>query len=169
MSALKTFSIIGATKEVSVEKTRPSDTTAYAAEDVISESTSAGTTWKFADVVYSDGAGGVIVKAVVQCDDTDITPKVTLYLTNVTPTGELDDNKANTNPVYATESDNYQGRLDFPALDDLGGPSEAELVPGDPGMPKPSSAWRGLRTYMVCSSSGADRIPQRQGPNGGSH
>ena len=132
---MKTKSLIGATAEVSVEKTRPADTTLYTNEDVISESTSAGTTWNFADVVPDNGGGGRIVKAVVLCDDTNITPTVTMYLTNVTPTGNLDDNAANTNPVYATEGDNYQGRLDWAALDDLGGASEAVLSVADLKLP----------------------------------
>ena len=86
---IKTQSLIHATREFTVEKTRPSNTTAYTNEDVISEDDSSGTSWVFAGVVPADWAGGTIL--------------------------------GNTNPVYATESDNYQGRLDWAALEDLGG------------------------------------------------
>jgi hypothetical protein len=134
---MKNKSVIGAQKEVSVEKTRPSNTSAYTNEDVIAESTSAGTTWTFSAVVPNEGGGGRIVKALVLCDDTGIAPVLTMYLTNVTPLGETDDNKANTNPVYATEGDNYIGRLDFAAMEDLGGASEAVLVAADLKMPLP--------------------------------
>ena len=134
---VKTQSVIRATIEVSVEKTRPADTTAYTNEDVISESTSAGTAWTFTDAVPENGAGGKIVKAVVLCDETGQVPVLSMYLSNVTPTGALDDNGANTNPVYATEGDNYQGRLDWAALEDLGGPSEAILTAADLKVPLP--------------------------------
>lgn len=134
---LKNRSVIFGTVEVSVEKTRPSNTTAYTNEDVISEDGSSGTAWTFDAVVPSTGGGGKIVKAVVLCDDTNITPTLTMYLTNVTPLGNLNDNGANTNPVYATEGDNYQGRLDWAALQDLGGPSDAVLVEADTKLPLP--------------------------------
>lgn len=135
--AIKSQGLINATIEVSVEKTRPSNTTAYTNEDVISEDGSSGTTWTFSNVVPEAGGGGKIVKAIVQCDDTNITPVLTMYLTNVTPLGVLNDNSGNTNPVYATEGDNYQGRLDWIALADLGGPSEAQIVAADLKLPLP--------------------------------
>lgn len=135
--ALKTQSVILATLEVSVEKTRPANTTAYTNEDVISENASTGTTWQFSAVVPDNGAGGKIVKAVVLCDDTGVVPVLTMYLTNVTPTGNLNDNTANTNPVYAADGDNYQGKLDWIAMEDLGGASEAVLAAADLKLPLP--------------------------------
>ena len=135
--AVKRQSMIGATIEVSVEKTRPSNTTAYTNEDVISEDASTGTAWTFTAVVPENGGGGKIVKAALLCGETAKAPVCTVYLTNVTPTGNLNDNAANTNPVYATEGDNYQGRLDFAALEDLGGPSEAVLTAADTKIPLP--------------------------------
>ena len=129
MAIMKTQSLLRKTIEVSVEKTRPSNTTAYTAEDVTSESADAGTAWVFDAVVPEAGAGGRIVKAMVALDDTGKVPVLSMYLTNVTPLGVLNDNLGNTNPVYATEVDNYQGRLDWAACDDLGGMSEAVLSP----------------------------------------
>jgi hypothetical protein len=46
-------------------KTRPADTTAYAAGDVINESTSAGTGWVFADSVTTPGGTGVIKRVYI--------------------------------------------------------------------------------------------------------
>ena len=135
MAITKSQSVLRRTIEVSVEKTRPSNTTAYTAEDVFSEDASSGTAWTFDAVVPDAGAGGQIVKAMVACDDTNIVPVMTMYLTNVTPLGNLNDNGANTNPVYATEVDNYQGRLDWPAMEDLGGMSEAVLSSADTKLP----------------------------------
>ena len=135
MAIIKSQSVIRKTIEVSVEKTRPSNTTAYSDEDVFSESAGSGTAWTFDAVVPDGGAGGQIVKAMVACDDTNIVPVMTMYLTNVTPTGVLNENVGNTNPVYATESDNYQGRLDWPAMQDLGGMSESVLTSADTKLP----------------------------------
>tara|TARA_Y100000310_G_scaffold50965_1_gene47031 strand:- start:6561 stop:7088 length:528 start_codon:yes stop_codon:yes gene_type:complete len=137
MGAIKSESLLRAQIEVSVEKTRPANTTAYTNEDVVSESDSAGTAWTFDAVVPTPGGSGRITKAIVLDDDTADAPVMTMYLTNVTPTGNLDDNGANTNPVYATEGDNYQGRLDWAALEDLGGPSEAVLNEADTKLPLP--------------------------------
>ena len=135
MAILKAQSVLRKTIEISVEKTRPSNTTAYTDEDVFSESAGAGTAWTFDAVVPDPGAGGRIVKAMIACDDTNIVPVLTLYITNVTPLGVLNDNAGNTNPVYATEVDNYQGRLDWAAMQDLGGMSEAVLTAADTKLP----------------------------------
>ena len=135
MAILKSQSLLRKTIEISVEKTRLSNTTAYTDEDVISEHGSTGTAWTFDAVVPDAGAGGQIVKAMVACDDTNIVPVLTMYLTNVTPLGVLNDNAGNTNPVYATEVDNYQGRLDWAAMQDLGGMSEAVLSSADTKLP----------------------------------
>ena len=135
MGIMKSQSVLRKTIEVSVEKTRPSNTTAYTDEDVFSENASSGTAWTFDAVVPEAGAGGKIVKAMIACDDTNIVPVCTMYLTNVTPTGNLNDNAANDNPVYATEVDNYQGRLDWAAMQDLGGMSESVLSEADTKLP----------------------------------
>lgn len=111
----------------------------YAAQDVISNSTSAGTAWTFSDVVKYDGGSGTIVKAIVLCQTTNQAHGVTLYLFNATPTGALNDNLANTNPLYADAS-KYIGKIEFPAFGDLGDASAASdswVVPGVGGCPLP--------------------------------
>lgn len=107
----------------SAEKTRPADTTAYAAEDVISESTTAGTVWTFSDVVGFGGRGGLITKAIVQTDEGALTPQLSLLLFNAAPTtANLNDNAANTAPDY-DDVGKFVGVIDFPAMTDLGGDS----------------------------------------------
>lgn len=111
-------------RTVSVSKTRPDDTTAYDAEDVISEddTNDAGTPWVFDGALPGSGEGGYITLARLQTNKAGMTAQLTLFLFDALPTSELDDNAANTTPDYA-DVDNYLGRIDFPALSDLGGDS----------------------------------------------
>jgi len=103
-------------------------TTDYTAEDVLSESASAGTVWTFPRM----GGSGHIVKAQAICETTGLTPRLTLYLFDTTPTSELDDNEANTALLHADLA-NYVGKIDFPALEDLGGDSESVATPSTYG------------------------------------
>ncbi len=101
----------------------------YAAEDVLSESASAGTAWTFSSVVRRNGDSGTIVKAVALLETTALTPGLALFLFSGTPTSALNDNVANTAVLHADEA-NYVGRITFPAMADLGtGDSEAIVTP----------------------------------------
>lgn len=100
----------------------------YAAEDVLSESASAGTAWIFRGM----GGSGYIVKAQVICETTAQTPRLTLYLFDTLPTSNLYDNIANTALLHADLA-NYLGKIDFPAMEDLGGDSEAVASPSTYG------------------------------------
>jgi len=101
----------------------------YGAADVLSESASAGTAWTFSAVVSENGGSGNIVKAVALFETTALTPGLTLFLFNVTPTSAVNDNVANTAVLHADEA-NYLGRVTFPAMADLGtGDSEAVVTP----------------------------------------
>ncbi len=104
----------------------------YAAEDVMCENAGTGVAWTFATVVRDNGGSGYITKAHALWETTALTPRLTLYLFNAAPTTELDDNKANAAPAYA-DRDQYIGRVDFPALEDLGGMSEAVATPSTIG------------------------------------
>ncbi|MDY6957619.1 MAG: hypothetical protein SVK08_00545 [Halobacteriota archaeon] len=104
----------------------------YVAEDVLSESASAGTAWTFSAIADRDGGTGEIVKAHVICETTAQTHRLTLYLFSAAPTSELNDNAANTALLHA-DLDNYVGYIDFPALEDLGGDSEAIATPSTTG------------------------------------
>jgi len=107
---------------------------AYAAEDVLSESDTPddGTAWIFAAVAKVNGGTGYIVKAQAICETTAVTPRLTLYLFGATPTSELDDNAANTALLHADLA-NYVGKIDFPAMEDLGGDSETVASPSTYG------------------------------------
>lgn len=101
----------------------------YAADDVLSESASAGTPWNFANVMDARGGSGKIVKAVALLETTALTPGLTLFLFHTVPTSVLNDNVANTAVLHADEA-NFVGRITFPAMADLGtGDSEAVVTP----------------------------------------
>jgi len=83
--------------------------TAKTTDEVISESTGAGTDWDFAF-----GGTGYITKAVIT-HDADITPRLSLLLFSAPPTGMKNDEGANSNPLTA-DVPYYLGRIDFPAM-----------------------------------------------------
>ncbi len=104
----------------------------YGAEDVMSESASAGTAWTFSNVSNVKGGTGYITKAQAICETTGLTPRLTLYLFSATPTCALNDNVANTSVLHA-DVDNCIGKIDFNSLEDLGGDSESIATPGTYG------------------------------------
>ncbi len=104
----------------------------YSAEDVLSESASAGTAWTFSDIVKNKGGTGYITKAQAICETTNLSPRLTLFLFSSTPTCNLNDNVANTTLLHA-DLDNYIGRIDFPIMEDLGGDSETIATPSTVG------------------------------------
>ena len=105
----------------------------YDAEDVLSQSATVGTVWTFSAIATSNGRGGYITRARVICETTALTPRLTLYLFNTTPTSAVNDNVANT-AVLNADIAKYEGKIDFPAMEDLGGDSEATH--------NPSGKWR---------------------------
>jgi len=104
----------------------------YAAEDVMSENASSGTAWTFSAIAKVNAGTGYIVKAQAICETTGLTPELTLYLFNATPTSNLNDNAANTALLHADLA-SYVGKIDFPAMEDLGGDSEAIATPSTVG------------------------------------
>ncbi len=126
--------VSGVQKTVSVTKALDA-TTDYTAEDVLSEDEAAGsgTHWTFSAIARANAAAGYITKAHVIWETTALTPRLTLYLFDTASTGcELDDNAANTSPLYG-EIATYVGSIDFPALSDVGGVSEAVATPSTTG------------------------------------
>jgi len=108
---------------------------AYSIGDVLSETdtASAGTDWDFDAVGKVNGGTGYIVRANAICETTAVTPRLTLFLFNVAPTCELDDNAANTALLHADLA-NYIGKIDFPAMEDIGtGDSESMATPSSYG------------------------------------
>jgi len=119
---------------VSVTKALAS-ATAYHAEDVLCENATTGVPYTFAAVAKVNGGTGYIVKAQAISETTAVTPRLTLFLFNATPTSELRDHVANTAPLHANVlTGSYQGKIDFPAMEDLGtGDSEAVASPSTTG------------------------------------
>lgn len=139
-------------------KTRPANTTAYAAGDVISESATdtEGTDWDFSNIVHKAGDGGWITKAWVQTA-TGYTAELTLLLFTIAPTSELDDNAANTGPILG-DTEEFIGAIQFPALRDLGtGQSYAVATPNTTGsLPLRFNCAGGSKTiYGVLVTEGA--------------
>ena len=128
--AARIGTVSGVAKTISVTKAIGAATD-YAAEDVLS-SGSTGAAWTFAAIFRANNTGGYITKAVVSCETTAQTPRLTLYLFNAAPTCNLHDNVANTAVVHADIA-KYVGKIDFPALSDLGGNSEAIATPSTTG------------------------------------
>ena len=101
-------------------------TTDYAAEDVLADA--GATAWRFRNVVSVEQGSGVIVQAQALLTTTALTPRVTLYLFEATPTATLTDNAANT-ALLAADLINRVGRIDFLAMEDLGtGMSESVIT-----------------------------------------
>ena len=130
------MSTIEGKRLVTVTTTKPLESAvAYSIGDVLSETdtASAGTDWDFDAIAKVNGGTGYIVKGQAICETTAVTPRITLFLFNVAPTSELDDNAANTALLHADLA-NYIGKIDFPALEDLGtGDSEAVASPSTTG------------------------------------
>ena len=116
--------------EVSVEKALAAAEN-YADEDVLSESTSSGTHWDFADIASQNGRVVWLHKSIVTIETTDLVPVLTLHLFNIAPTGTLNDNVANVNP-NAADKEEYQGRVTFAAMSNEGGISEAQVIHNPP-------------------------------------
>ena len=122
---LKTVSV---TKEI-----QDTASAAYVAGEVVSDNSSGGTIWTFSAIAKVDGGTGYIVKAHVISETTSITPRLTLFLFNAAVTAELDDQAANTQLLH-TDLAKYVGKIDFPAMEDLGsGVSEAVATPSTTG------------------------------------
>jgi len=89
----------------------------YVANAVLSNSS--GIAWTFEGVVGNNGDTGYITQATAHCSTTALTPRLTLFLFNAVPTCTLTDRGTNT-AVLSADRFAYQGKIDFPALEDLG-------------------------------------------------
>ena len=142
--------ILGRMALVSVEKTRPDNTTLYAANDVLSESAVAGTVWTFPNVVDAVGKSGYIVLAKALYDSKK-TPRLRLHLYSAAPTSALDDNVPNTSPLYA-DAANWIGTIDL----DAAGDGSTDGVSG--GSDTVQSIRDDLRLQFKCDAASRDII-----------
>lgn len=106
----------GKTVPVQTSFTRPSDANDYAANDAVSNSTSATTVMTFTGAARVSGGSGYIVRASVIHEKASVTPRMRLHLYNATPGTVFNDNATFAN-TYAIESAaSYLGYIDFDAM-----------------------------------------------------
>lgn len=109
-----TIGLVGGNQiAVAVELTRPADTTAYAALDSISNSTSAPTVLNFADIFRAANGTGYITKAELWTDNKATTARIRAHIYNATVTPANDNSSFLL--LYANKAIK-QGHIDLPAL-----------------------------------------------------
>ncbi len=101
---------------------RPADTTAYAAKDAVSNSTSAPTVLTFTNLARESGGSGYIAKARLWTDQAANVAQFRLHLFHTTPTA-INDNAAQT-LLWANRSKRI-GYIDFAAMQTEGTGSDA--------------------------------------------
>jgi len=143
-------SVRGISKTVSVTKALES-AVAYTAGDVLSETdtASAGTAWTFSAIFRANNTGGYITKAVAICETTAVTPVLTLYLYNATPTCELDDNAPNNGLLHADLA-KFIGKIGFPAM--------TSIIAGDSIAIATPSTYGNLPLWVDAASAADDLI-----------
>jgi len=107
--------VSGTLKEVRVAQVIDGSLGAYAAGDVVGADdccTTLAVAWEF-DVARVAGGYGYIVGATLVNETENQAVQYDMLVFNATPTGELRDNAANTNPVKADRS-KYLGTISFP-------------------------------------------------------
>lgn len=95
------------------EFTRPADTAAYAANDVINNATSSATNQSLTDVATENEGSGYMT-VVLETDSTAVTPTIRVHFYDAAPATAKNDNAAWT-LVYADKS-KYLGYIDMPPL-----------------------------------------------------
>lgn len=99
---------------IATEFTRPNDSTPYAANDVVSDSTSATTMQALAAAARAAGIGGYITGIRVSTDKKSITPRIRVHFWNTTGATLAADNAA-WKDLYA-DSAKRVGYIDLPAM-----------------------------------------------------
>lgn len=96
--------------ETTVSFTRPADTTAYAASDSVSNSTSSPSVLTFTNAARNNGGFGYLTAAFLQTSQTTMTGQLRLHLFRVAPTA-INDNAAYT--LLNANNGNRIGWIDF--------------------------------------------------------
>lgn len=84
----------------------------YGANDVLSESASAGTSWVFTDSAHIAGGAAKIIRALLSTEVATQTFGARLYLYTIAPTCNLNDNVANDGPNVA-DKEEFIGVITF--------------------------------------------------------
>lgn len=124
---------------VSVTLTRPADTTAYAVNDAVSDSTSSPTVLTFSGMATANGGSGSILKAQLITNQSTNTAQFRLHLFNVAPSA-VNDNAAY--PMLWANRAARVGTVDFPACATEGSGSDAA-----------TAQWIDLPLYYVCGAA----------------
>jgi len=138
------------TSVVGVEFTRPSDTTAYAARDVVCNSTSSPSSITFADFARVNQGSGIVIRARLFTDKKDVTAQFRLHLFHTAPTAIADNSPYTLLYVNAA---NRIGQVDFPAMgseDPTNSTASAAMRPAADGSSGPPNLW-----YQAASGSRA--------------
>ncbi len=125
---------VGTLKAVSVEQVIDASLGAYAVGDVVGADdccTTLAITWNF-DIGRAVGEYIEIIGATLANETENQAAQYDLLLFNATPTGELRDNAANTNPIKADDA-KYLGMISFPYSVAKGATvaTYTEATPGD--------------------------------------
>lgn len=121
--------------------TRPSDTTAYAAKDVVSNSTSSPYVITFAGMGRVNGGSGTIVKARLMTSQKTCTAQFRLHLFHTAPTA-INDNSPYL--MLYSNAANRIGMIDFPACateDTTNSTASAAMRPSSDGSYGPPNLW----------------------------
>lgn len=127
---------------VSVELTRPADTTAYAINDVVSNSTTSPTVLTFSNVARVNAGSGYIVKARILTDQKANVAAFRLHLFHTSPTA-TNDNAAY--PLLYANAANRIGYIDFPAMNTEDATTSTAA----------NTLWTG-QLHFVCASASRD-------------
>lgn len=99
---------------VSAELTRPADTTAYAANDVVADSTSAPTLLSLTNAMRVSGGSGYVVRVALTTDKKSITPRFRIHFFNASNPTIANDN-AQHKELYA-DTGKRLGYVDLSAM-----------------------------------------------------
>lgn len=150
LASIDTKTIASALVSVSQEKTRPGDTTAYAALDVVADSTSSPTVFTFTGAARVVGGAGYITKAQLATDQKTNVARFRLHLFNAAPTAINDNSPFLT--LYANKA-SYVGYIDFPAAttEDATNSTQAiaQAVSGSATLPLPFVAGADANLYGI--------------------
>lgn len=102
---------VGSTVNIASNKTRPANTTAYAINGVISDSTTAGTPFVFVGAAAVNGGSGYVTKVLLQTDNKTFASATRLHLFNAPPT--IAHNDGALFPNLWVDKDSYQGYIDL--------------------------------------------------------
>lgn len=121
---------------------------AYSANDIMCSNATTGVQWIFTEIARHDGGSGRIVQAMIQSESENVTPRITLFVSNATFSTVDEDHAANTNPDPADLA-NYQGKIDMPVLESLGTTDSNSIAT--------CSTYGNLPLYYTCAT-GADDL-----------